>query len=98
MTAQIAPEGTRFRRLWSGRLWILSAVLGATTVYTGVVTIHDGARTGSALALITQATAMHLSTLASARLERLALEAFAPVGPLAASTPAAFATRASTRR
>ena len=95
MTTQTAPEGTRFRRLWSGRLWILSAVLGATTVYTGVVTIHDGARTGSALALITQATAMHLSTLASARLERLALEAFAPVGPLAASTPAASTGRAT---
>ena len=95
MTTQTAPEGTRIRRLWSGRLWILAAVLGATTVYTGVMTVHDGARTGSALALITQATAMHLSTLASARLERLALEAFAPVGPLAASTPASSTGRAT---
>ena len=75
------------RRLWSSRLWLLSAVLGATTVYTGVSVIHDGTMERSALGLVTQATAMHVSSLASARLERLSLEAFAPAGPVAPSTP-----------
>ncbi len=79
--------GTRLRGLWSSRLWILSAVLGATTVYSAAATIHDGNRRGLALGLVTQATAMHMSTLAGARLDRLALEGFAPAGPLAAAAP-----------
>ena len=78
---------TRLHRLWSSRLWILSAALGATTIYTGVVTIHDTNHDRLALGLVTQATAMHLSTLASARLERFALEGFAPAGPIVAPTP-----------
>jgi signal transduction histidine kinase len=78
---------TRLRGLWSSRLWILSAVLGATTVYSAAATIHDGNRRGLALGLVIQATAMHLSTLASSRLDRLALEGFAPAGPLAAAVP-----------
>jgi signal transduction histidine kinase len=57
------------------------------TVHLGVLTIHSGSQQGLTLGLVTQATAMHVSALASARLERLALEGFAPVGPLAASTP-----------
>lgn len=84
---------TRLRQFWSSRLWILSAILGATTVYTGVVTIHDGNQGRLALGLVTQATAMHLSTLASSRLERFALEGFAPAGPIAASASDAAAGR-----
>ena len=87
------PATPRLRRLWSSRLWILSAALGATTIYSGVATIHDGNQQALALGLVTQATAMHLSTLASARLDRLALEGFAPVGPLAASATDASTTQ-----
>ena len=85
MTRRPLLGSPRLRRLWASRFWILAALLGATTVYTGVTTIHDGNLRGLAAGLVTQATAMHASTLASARLERLALEAFAPVGPLALS-------------
>ena len=84
----------RLRRLWASRFWILAATLGAITLYTGVVTIHDGNQRGLAAGLVTQATAMHASTLASARLERLALEAFAPIGPLA-PTPVGSTTLAT---
>jgi signal transduction histidine kinase len=94
MTAFPAPRPDRLRRVWSSRLWVLSAILGATTLYTGVTIIHDGDQRGLALGLVTQATAMHASTLASARLERLALEGFAPAGPLAASPPDAGTGRA----
>jgi len=93
MTAHTVRGSNRFRFPWSSRLWILSAALGALTVYTAVSTIHDGNQRRLALSLITQATAMHLSTLASARLERFAIEAFAPAGPLAPSPPAGSAGR-----
>ena len=83
----------RFGRLWSSRLWLLSAILGALTVYSTGATIHAGNQRGLALGLVTQATALHLSAVASARLERLALEGFAPAGPLAASTPDATTGR-----
>jgi signal transduction histidine kinase len=83
------------RKLWSSRLWILSAVLGATTIYSVAVTIHEGNQRGLALGLVTQATAMHLSSLAGARLERLALEALAPAGPLAAARPDSGDARAT---
>jgi signal transduction histidine kinase len=73
----------RLRRLWTSRFWILATVLGAITLYTLVATIHDNDRRAVGAGLITQATAMHVSALASGRLERLALEAFAPAGPLA---------------
>ena len=87
MTRRSYPRGERLRRVWTSRFWILAAVLGAITIYSAVATIHDGTQRGLAAGLVTQATAIHASTLASARLERLALEAFAPVGPLAASPP-----------
>ena len=87
MTASITRRPDRFRRFWSSRLWLLAAVLGAMTLYSGVTIIHDGNQRVLALGLVTQATAVHTAALATARLERLALEAFAPAGPLAASTP-----------
>ena len=74
---------------------MLSVVLVRPTIYSAVVTIHDGNQQRSALGLVTQATAMHVATLASARLERLALEGFAPAGPLAASTPGPDVGRAT---
>ena len=76
-------------------MWILSVVLGATTVYTGVSTIHDTNQQHNALGLVTQATALHLSALASARLERMALEGFAPVGPIAPARPSPGVGRAT---
>ena len=36
------PPRTRLRGLWSSRLWILSGVLGATTIYSIAATIHGG--------------------------------------------------------
>ena len=93
MIASPAPRPDRLRRVWSSRLWVLSAILGATTLYIGVTIIHDGDQRGLALGLVTQATAMHASTLASARLERLAIEGFAPAGPLALSQPEAGSGR-----
>jgi signal transduction histidine kinase len=90
-----SPHAPRFGRLWSSRLWLLSAILGATTIYSTAATIHDNSQRGLALGLVTQATALHLSAVASARLERLALEGFAPAGPLAASTPDATTGRAT---
>lgn len=85
----------RPRRLWSSRLWILAVVLGATTVYTAASTIHDTNKQRTALGLVTQATAMHVSALASARLERLALEGFAPAGPVAPAAPGPSTGRAT---
>src|SRR5688500_14561636 len=87
MTRRTPVGGERLRRIWSGRFWILAALLGAITIYTSVITIHDGTQRQIAAGLIVQATAIHASTLASARLERLALEAFAPIGPLAPARP-----------
>src|SRR3982751_4922402 len=84
----------RPRRLWSSRLWILALVLGATTVYSGAAAIHDTSKQHTALGLVTQATAMHISALASARLERLAPEGFAPPGPPAPAAPHPSAGRA----
>ena len=84
---------SRLLGFWSSRLWIVAAVLGLTTVYSTANTIHDTNSRKLALGLVTQATAMHLSTLAGARLERLALEGFAPEGPLTATTPDATPTR-----
>ena len=89
------PRPARFGRLWSSRLWLLSAILGATAIYSTAATIHQGNQRGLAVGLVTQATALHLSAVATARLERLALEGFAPAGPLAASTPDAATGRAT---
>src|SRR5574338_1557124 len=84
---------TRIGQLWSSRLWLLAAVLGATTIYGGVAAVHDRSQRVIAVGLIAQATAMHSSALASARLERLALEGFAPAGPLTAEPLAPGAGR-----
>ena len=87
MTAFPSPRPDLLSRLWSNRLWILAMILGGSTIYSGVTTIHDDSQRGIALGLVTQATALHVSALATGRLERLALEGFAPAGPLAPSQP-----------
>jgi signal transduction histidine kinase len=79
----------------SSRLWILAVVLGATTVHAGASAIHDTNTQRTALGLVTQATAMHVASLASARLERLALEGFAPAGPVAPAAPGPSTGRAT---
>jgi len=94
MSFLAAPGGDRLRWLWSTRLWLLAALLGAVTVYSGASAIHDVDQRRLAIGLIAQSTAMHLSVLASSRLERLALEAFAPAGPLVDSRPTPAAARA----
>ena len=43
----------RLRGLWSSRLWILASVLGATTIYSIVATIHGGNRSQLQLLHIT---------------------------------------------
>ena len=98
MSFLAAPGGDRLRWLWSTRLWLLAALLGAVTVYSGASAIHDVDQRRLAIGLIAQSTAMHLSVLASSRLERLALEAFAPAGPLVDAPPAPAAARAIVER
>jgi signal transduction histidine kinase len=95
MTSRPAHGSDRPRRVWSTRLWLIAALLGAMTIYAGASAVHDTSQRRLALGLITQATAMHMSVLASARLERLALESFAPAGPVAPSRPAAGVGRAT---
>jgi signal transduction histidine kinase len=53
-------------------------------IYSAVSAVHDRSQRIVAVGLIAQAAATHSAALASARLERLALEAFAPAGPLTA--------------
>ena len=92
----LLPSGENRRRLgqlWSSRLWLVAAVLGAITIYSGVSAVHDRSQRIVAVGMIAQATAMHSSALASARLERLALEGFAPAGPLTAEPLAPGAGR-----
>src|ERR671912_2467082 len=95
MTSRTALGSDRPPRVWSARLWLIAALLGAMTIYAGASAVHDTSQRRLALGLITQATAMHMSVLASARLERLALEAFAPAGPVAPSRPVAGVGRAT---
>ena len=90
------PSGENRRRLgqlWSSRLWLVAAVLGATAIYSGISAVHDRSQRIVAVGLIAQATATHSAALASARLERLALEGFAPAGPLTAEPLAPGAGR-----
>jgi signal transduction histidine kinase len=86
-------NGRRLGQLWSSRLWLVAAVLGASTLYSAVSAVHDRSQRVVAVGLIAQATATHSAALASARLERLALEAFAPAGPLTAEPLAPDAGR-----
>ena len=92
----LVPSGANRRRLgqlWSSRLWLVAAVLGATAIYAGVTAVHDRSERIVAIGMIAQATATHSAALASARLERLALEGFAPAGPLTAEPLAPDAGR-----
>jgi signal transduction histidine kinase len=48
-----SPPRGRLRGLWSSRLWILAAILGATTIHSAAITIHDGNRSPPQLLHIT---------------------------------------------
>jgi len=64
------------RGLWSSRLWILSAVLGAITIYSAVATIHSGTRNGFALfhiALLLAATVIVIALAVTASRRELLL-------------------------
>ena len=73
----------------SSLLWLLSAVLGAATLFAAVDTIHDTSQRRLALHFLARGMAEQAAALASGRLEVLALETFAPVTPWSTSAPAA---------
>jgi len=69
-----------------GKLWFLTAILGAVTLYSMVITIHDSSTQRRAIGAIAGDVARDVSNAASNRAERLALETFAPVLATEAST------------
>ena len=71
MFAQNDPLPRRSRSgLWTNRLWILSAALGAATMGSAAVLVHDSGRQRAAATMVSKG-----------RLEILALETFAPASP-----------------
>ena len=74
------PRQTR-SRLWANRLWILSAVLGTTTLGATAAIIHDASRQTAAARLVARSTSHQLAVVAAGRLENLAIQTFAPVSP-----------------
>ena len=68
-------------RLWINRLWILSAALGAATLGSGVVIVHDTGRQRASAAVVAKSRAEQIASAAAGRLEILALETFAPAAP-----------------
>src|SRR5947208_17033396 len=80
VTQNDLPQRPR-SRLWTNRLWILSAALGAATLASTAAIIHDTGRQRAAAALVAKSTVGQFLSTASGRLELLALETFAPVTP-----------------
>ena len=76
-------------RLWTNRLWILSGALGAVTIFSMVVIVHDTGRQRTAAAMVAKATADQAASTAAGRLEILALETFAPAAPWERTAPTA---------
>jgi len=79
-------------RLWANRLWILSGVLGMTTLGATAAIIHDTSRQTAAAHLVARSTAHQVAVVAAGRLENLAIQTFAPVAPWqtrASATPQA---------
>jgi signal transduction histidine kinase len=71
-----APSVSRFRGLWSSRLWILATILGATTIYSVAATIHGGNRSQLQLlhiALLLVATIIVVTLAATASRRELLL-------------------------
>ena len=68
-------------RLWTNRLWILSGVLGAATLVSTVLVVHDSERQRAAAGMAAKAAASQTASTAAGRLEILALETFAPAAP-----------------
>jgi signal transduction histidine kinase len=77
-------EPKRASGLWSNRLWILSAALGAASIASTMVVVHDTSRQRAAVHSVVRSTAEQVVALAGSRLEMLALETFAPVTPWSA--------------
>src|SRR3954451_33083 len=67
--------------LWTNRLWILSAALGAATLGSAAVMVHDTGRQHAAATMVAKARADQAVSAAAGRLEILALETFAPASP-----------------
>jgi hypothetical protein len=59
--------------LWTNRLWVLSAVLGAATLGSTAAIIHDTGRQRNAARLVAKSTADQIVATAAGRLEMLAL-------------------------
>jgi signal transduction histidine kinase len=74
------PRQTR-SRLWANRLWLLSAVLGMTTLGATAAIIHDASRQTAAAHVVVRATSHQVVAAAADRLENLAIQTFAPVAP-----------------
>ena len=68
-------------RLWTNRLWILSGALGAATLVSTVLVVHDTERQRAAAGMVAKAAASQTASTAAGRLEILALETFAPAAP-----------------
>ena len=84
------PRRTR-SRLWANRLWILSGVLGMTTLGATAAIIHDASRQTAAAHLVARSTSRQLAVVAAGRLENLAIQTFAPVAPWESRTSASAA-------
>ena len=71
-----------------GKLWFLTAILAALTLYSMVTPIHDSYTQRTAIGMIAGDVARDVSNAASNRAERLVLETFAPVIAAAGSESA----------
>lgn len=89
MFAQNELPRQKRSRLWANRLWILSGILGATTLGASAAIIHDASRQAAAAHLVARSTSHQVATVAAGRLENLAIQTFAPVSPWETGTNAA---------
>ncbi len=74
-------------RLWNSRLWILSAVLGAMTLYTTVSIVHDRSQMRQAAHVVVAVPAHEVMSRAAQRLDVIGAQTFAPVSAGAAPRP-----------
>jgi signal transduction histidine kinase len=73
--------------IWTNRLWILAAVLGAASVVSTATIIHDTSRQRAALHSVVRSTAEQVVAVTGSHVEILAVEAFAPVMAWASPDP-----------
>ena len=79
MIARLEYGRTTRLRLLSTWLWVLSAVLAATSAYYVTTAIHDNSQGRTAVQLVAQTMGEHVAALAGAKLEVLAGPTFALV-------------------